>query len=94
MPDRASQASGMSVACGESTAPVATFSPSRSAADLTFESLRTTTTEARSWSVSRMATALTARPAAAASRVARIQASGEFHAAWIRPATSSSTCIS
>ena len=78
----------MSVAWGESTAPTATVRPARSATDPMAESARTTTTDVRSWSVSRMTSARRrGRPAGPV----RTQARGEFHAAWIRPATSSST---
>ncbi|MDI6103383.1 hypothetical protein QLQ12_32715 [Actinoplanes sp. NEAU-A12] len=45
-------------------------------------------------SVSRMVSARTVRPRVSASRRARPQASGEFHAASIRPAIRSSTCRS
>ena len=50
-------------------------------------SARATTSDVRSRSVSRIATAATSMPAAPPSRRARTHASGEFHAAWIRPAT-------
>ena len=66
-------------------------SPARSARDDAGESARTTTTEVRSWSVSRMIAESTRRPCAAASRSLRTHASGEFHAAWMWPATRSST---
>ncbi len=77
----------MSVAWGESTAPTATVRPARSATDAMSESARTTTTDVRSWSVSRM----TRARAPGACRADRTHARGEFHAAWMRPATSSST---
>ena len=77
--------------CGESTAPTATVAPARSATLRAGESARTTTTEVRSWSVSRMIADSTRRPRAAASRSLRSHASGEFHAAWMCPATRSST---
>ncbi len=91
--DRSSD-SGSRVACGESTAPVATTRPARSASERTGESARTTTTDRRSQSVSRMVTGVSDTPRAAASRRARTHASGEFQAASIRPSTRSATCRS
>ncbi len=76
----------MSVACGESTAPTATVRPERPATSTMSEAARTTTTEVRSQSLSRMATARTRT-----SRAARTHASGEFHATSTWPATSAST---
>ena len=91
--DRSSD-SGSSVACGESTAPVATSWPARSASETTGESALTTTTDRRSQSVSRMVTGVSESPRAAASRRARTHASGEFHATSIWPSTRSETCRS
>lgn len=79
------------MAWGESMAPVPTVRPARSATDWTGESARTTTTEVRSRSVSRMATARTGVPAASPSRRDRTQAKGEFQATSTRPARRSST---
>jgi hypothetical protein len=86
--------SGINVACGLSTAPVATTRPFRSSALWIGESARTATTDVRSRSVSRIVSARTCLPAAAARRSARTHASGEFHAAEMRPATRSVTCRS
>ena len=58
---------------------------------MTGESARTTITERRSQSVSRIVTGVSAAPRAAASRRARTQASGEFQATSMRPSTRSAT---
>ena len=84
------------MAWGESTAPTATVHPARSATVRIGESARTTTTEVRSQSVSRMATAVTGptRPPERETepmRAARTHASGEFHATSTCPASSAST---
>ena len=78
---------GMRVDWGESTAPTATVRPARSATDPMSDPAPTTTTEVRSWSVSRMVRGR----APGAHRAVRTHARGEFQAAWMRPATRSST---
>ena len=93
-PAARSSDSGSKVACGESTAPVATMRPASSLTDRTGESARTTITERRSQSVSRMVTGVSGTPREAASRRARTQASGEFQATSTRPSTRSVTCRS
>ena len=75
----------MSVPCGESLAPTATRAPRSSATERSFESARTTISEERSWSLSRIAIALALRPSARAARSVSIHASGEFQAQCTAP---------
>ena len=90
-PRRAGTTAGSASTAASRPPPPPTVAPARSARDDAGESARTTTTEVRSWSVSRMTADSTRRPFVAASRSLRTHASGEFHAAWMWPATRSST---
>ena len=85
-------ASGISVACGESTAPTPTVLPRRSATDVSRRvGAHDDHRRQVAVGVAHRPAARTDGPCAAASRSARTQASGEFQATSIRPATRSST---
>ena len=83
--------SGISVACGESPRRRRSACPRRSATAALPASSRTTTTQVRSRSVSRIAIASRARPRVRAARSASIHASGEFHATSKSPRRCAST---